>query len=71
MDLSIIVPVYNEEESLPELAAWIQRVVNANNITYEIIMVDDGSTDASWEVIESSKSQEPGCQGDQVSKELR
>src|SRR5690348_16626265 len=52
MDISIVVPLLNEEESLPELCAWIERVVTANNFTYEIIMVDDGSTDTSWEVIE-------------------
>src|SRR3954465_9117892 len=52
MDLSIVIPLYNEEESLPELCEWIVRVVNANNYSYEIIMVDDGSTDDSWDVIE-------------------
>ena len=53
MDVSIVVPLFNEDESLPELCAWIQRVVLANNLSYEIILVDDGSTDNSWEVIES------------------
>ena len=53
MDLSVIVPLYNEDESLPELAAWIERVMLANNFTYEVIMVDDGSSDHSWEVIEN------------------
>src|ERR1700741_479253 len=53
MDLSIIIPLFNEDESLPELAAWIERVVNSNHFSYEIIMVDDGSTDNSWNVIES------------------
>ncbi len=53
MDLSVIVPLFNEEESLPELAAWIERVMLANNFTYEVIMVDDGSNDNSWKVIES------------------
>ena len=52
MDISIIVPLYNEEESLPELYAWIQRVMSANNFTYEVIFVNDGSTDRSWQVIE-------------------
>ncbi|MEP6684175.1 MAG: glycosyltransferase family 2 protein [Parafilimonas sp.] len=52
MDVSIVIPLYNEEESLPELCEWIIRVVNANNFSYEIIMVDDGSTDSSWDVIE-------------------
>jgi glycosyltransferase involved in cell wall biosynthesis len=52
MDVSIVVPLFNEDESLPELCAWIERVVVANNYTYEIILIDDGSTDDSWEVIE-------------------
>ena len=51
MDLSIIIPLYNEEESLPELCAWIERVVTQNNYSYEVIMIDDGSNDNSWEVI--------------------
>ena len=52
MDLSIVIPLFNEDESLTELADWIERVVTQNNYTYEIIMVDDGSTDNSWNVIE-------------------
>ena len=52
MDLSIVVPLYNEDESLPELCAWIERVTNTHNLTYEIILIDDGSTDNSWKVIE-------------------
>lgn len=51
LDISIIVPVYNEDESLPELAAWIKRVLDEHKHTYEVIMIDDGSTDKSWEVI--------------------
>ena len=51
MDISIIVPLYNEEESLPELYAWIERVMKAHGFTYEVIFVNDGSTDRSWEVI--------------------
>ncbi|WP_295123054.1 glycosyltransferase family 2 protein [uncultured Chitinophaga sp.] len=51
LDISVIVPLKNEEESLPELAAWIDRVMQANNFSYEVWMVDDGSTDDSWEVI--------------------
>ena len=54
MDVSVIVPVYNEEESLPELCAWIERVVNGDTISYEVIMIDDGSTDNSWQVIEAT-----------------
>lgn len=51
MDISVIVPLYNEEESLPELAQWIERVMNANGFSYEIIFVNDGSTDRSQQVI--------------------
>ena len=48
MDISVVIPLFNEEESLPELEAWIRKVMQANNFSYEIIMVDDGSTDSSW-----------------------
>jgi len=51
MDISIVIPLYNEAESLPELTAWIERVMETNNFSYEIIFVNDGSTDASWQVI--------------------
>lgn len=52
MDISIVVPLFNEEESLPELEAWIDRVMQKHSFSYELIMVDDGSTDSSWKVIE-------------------
>lgn len=52
MDISIIIPLLNEEESLPELCSWIERVVKENNYSYEVILIDDGSTDNSWDVIE-------------------
>ncbi len=52
MDISVVIPLFNEEESLPELHAWIQRVMNTNGFTYEIIFINDGSTDSSWNVIE-------------------
>jgi glycosyltransferase involved in cell wall biosynthesis len=52
LDISVVVPLYNEEESLPELVAWIDRVARGNNLSYEIVMVDDGSDDASWSVVE-------------------
>ncbi|MFT4017663.1 glycosyltransferase [Terrimonas sp.] len=52
MDISIVVPLYNEEESLPELCAWIKKVADENAFSYEVILVDDGSTDSSWQVIE-------------------
>ena len=53
MNISIVIPLYNEEESLPELFAWIKRVMEANGFTYEVIFVNDGSTDGSWKVIEA------------------
>lgn len=63
MDLSIIIPLYNEDESLPELAAWIERVVNQEGYSYEMIMVDDGSNDRSWEVIQALRMQNPNIKG--------
>ena len=51
MDLSVVIPVYNEEESLPELAGWIEKVCLSSYISFEIIFVDDGSSDSSWKVI--------------------
>ena len=57
LDISVVVPLYNEEESLPELVQWIDRVAGSNNLSYEIILVDDGSTDNSWSVVEKLKSQ--------------
>jgi glycosyltransferase involved in cell wall biosynthesis len=56
MDISIVIPLYNEDESLPELTAWIERVMNMHQFFYEIILIDDGSTDNSWEVIEQLRS---------------
>ena len=56
MDISVVVPLYNEEESLPELYTWIERVMKANGFSFEIIFVNDGSTDHSWEVIEKSRA---------------
>lgn len=52
MDVSVVIPLYNEERSLPELVDWIRRVMEENGFTYEIVLVDDGSTDNSWKVIE-------------------
>ena len=63
MDVSIVVPLFNEEESLPELCAWIERVVGANNYSYEILLIDDGSTDDSWNVIERLASGNPNIKG--------
>jgi len=63
MNLSIIIPLLNEEESLPELHDWIVKVVTDNAYTYEIIFIDDGSTDKSWEIIEDLKSQNSSVKG--------
>lgn len=63
MDISVIVPLFNEAESLPELAAWIERVMRENNFTYEVIFVDDGSTDNSWEVIKGLTAQNQSVRG--------
>ncbi|HIY35834.1 MAG TPA: glycosyltransferase [Candidatus Paraprevotella stercorigallinarum] len=63
MDISVIVPLYNEEESLPELYAWIERVMKAHGFSYEIIFVNDGSTDHSWDVIEGLAAQNPAVKG--------
>jgi glycosyltransferase involved in cell wall biosynthesis len=53
MEVSIVVPLLNEEESIPELCSWIERVCMENHLSYEIVLIDDGSTDASWNIIES------------------
>lgn len=63
MDISVIVPLYNEAESLPELHAWIKRVMEANGFSYEIIFVNDGSTDSSWQVIENLSASNPEVKG--------
>ena len=57
-DISVVVPLFNEAESLPELYAWIERVMKAHNFTFEVIFVNDGSTDNSWEVIENFASED-------------
>lgn len=56
MDISIVIPLFNEQESLPELTSWIDRVVKGEKLTYELIFIDDGSTDDSWAVIEALKA---------------
>ena len=63
MDLSIVIPLLNEDESLPELVAWIERVMSDNGYSYEIIMIDDGSTDNSWQVIENLREKNPCVKG--------
>lgn len=63
MDISVVIPLYNEEESLPELFAWIQRVMTKNDFSYEVIFVNDGSTDRSWQVIEELAAQNDTVKG--------
>ncbi|HVT85554.1 MAG TPA: glycosyltransferase family 2 protein [Chitinophagaceae bacterium] len=63
MDLSVVIPLLDEAESLPELSAWIERVMNENHFSYEIIFVDDGSSDNSWEVIEKLRAGNPNIKG--------
>lgn len=63
MNISVVVPLYNEAESLPELHAWIERVMKENNFTYEIIFVSDGSTDNSWDVIEKLSENDKSVKG--------
>lgn len=63
MDISVVIPLYNEEESLPELYAWIERVMKANNFTFEVIFINDGSKDNSWKVIESLSQQSEHVKG--------
>ncbi|HAD11673.1 MAG TPA: glycosyltransferase, partial [Saprospirales bacterium] len=63
MQISIVIPLKNEEDSLPELEAWIRRVCEHQRFSYEIIMVDDGSTDKSWRVIEQLKSLNSNVRG--------
>ncbi|MDO5342616.1 MAG: glycosyltransferase family 2 protein [Bacteroidia bacterium] len=63
MNISVVVPLLNEEESLPELESWIRRVMNENNFTYEIVFVDDGSTDGSWNCIQKLKANNENVKG--------
>ncbi len=63
MDVSIVIPLYNEDESLPELSDWIARVVTENKLSYEVLFVDDGSTDNSWEVINEIAANNPHFKG--------
>ncbi len=63
IDISVIVPLFNEAESLPELAQWIERVMAENKFTYEVIFVNDGSTDRSWAVIEELSAKNPNLHG--------
>ncbi len=62
-DISIVIPLYNEDESLPELAAWFDKVCRANEYSYEAIMIDDGSSDNSWELVKKLSKQYPSIKG--------
>ena len=63
MDISVVVPLYNEVESLPELTSWIDRVMHENSFTYEVILVDDGSNDGSWDMILKLQDNNPAIKG--------
>ena len=63
MDITVIVPLFNETESLPELAAWIRRVMDQHGFSYEVIMVDDGSTDGSWDTVQRLTAENPAIHG--------
>lgn len=63
MDISVVIPLLNEEESLPELTAWIEKVMQENQYSYEVIFVDDGSTDNSWSVIEQLREKNHNVKG--------
>ena len=63
LDISVVVPLFNEAESLPELVAWIDRVARENSLSYEVIMVNDGSTDGSWEVVKELSTKYPAVKG--------
>lgn len=63
LDISIIVPAFNEEESVPELCAWIKKVMDENNYSYEVIFIDDGSTDNQWQIIQQESEKNPAVKG--------
>jgi glycosyltransferase involved in cell wall biosynthesis len=63
MDISVVIPLLNEEESLPELAAWIEKVMLENHLTYEVLFVDDGSRDGSWKIIENLAARSTNLKG--------
>jgi len=63
MDISVVIPLLNEEESLPELSEWIARVMSQNNFSYEIILIDDGSVDNSWKIIEDISKRDSNIKG--------
>ena len=59
MDISVVIPLFNEDESIPELYAWIERVMMEHGFSYEVIFINDGSTDRSWEIIKDLHSKQP------------
>jgi glycosyltransferase involved in cell wall biosynthesis len=63
VDISVVVPLYNEEESLPELCAWIAKVMDENNFSYEVLLIDDGSKDNSWEVVKAIRESNSHVKG--------
>ncbi len=63
MDISIVIPLFNEEESLPELCSWIEKVMIQNSYSYEVFLIDDGSKDSSWNVIEDISTKNPAIKG--------
>src|SRR5258706_1247588 len=63
MDISLVIPLLDEAESLPELTAWIEKVMQENRYSYEVIFVDDGSTDNSWNVIRELRQKNPAIKG--------
>ena len=63
MDISVVIPLLNEEESLKELHDWIVKVMQSNHFSYEILFIDDGSTDSSWEIIKDLASKNPNVKG--------
>ena len=70
MDISVVIPLYNEAESLPELEAWIRRVMEEHGFSYEIIFINDGSTDDSWRIIQELREKNPPCAGREVPSQL-
>ena len=63
MDLTVIIPAFNEAESLPELSAWIARVMQENGYDYEVLFVDDGSTDGTWSTVQGLSASDPHVHG--------
>ncbi|TAD94969.1 MAG: glycosyltransferase, partial [Bacteroidetes bacterium] len=63
LQISVVIPLFNEEDSLPELCQWIRQVMEKNSFSYEIMLVDDGSTDNSWEVVRELSAQNQHIRG--------